>query len=270
MKRLLFACVCLGLVATAACGTTEGADLEKIPVGSEVALTRQDGGVVQGRLTERDASTVKVAVGSTVRTVPVTDVAVAQVVDDTTPVALPAAAKFREYTVPAGTTLSVTLTTGADSRTAKVGQEVSGTLTEGLTVDGVTVVPAGSVVSGVVTAAEPSGKVKGRASLSLTFRTLQVEGHDGAYTIDADKSFVANATKTDDAAKIAVPTVGGAVIGGIIGGKKGAVIGGVVGGGAGTAVVLTTTGDEVTLSPGTTLKTDLTAPVEIKVPIKGA
>lgn len=269
MKRLLFACVCMGLVTTAACGTTEGAKLEEIPVGSEVALTRQDGGVVQGRLTERDAATVKVAVGSTVRTVPVTEVAVAQVVDATAPVELPAAAKFREYTVPAGTTLSVTLTKGADSKTAKAGQEISGTLSEGLTVDGVTVAPAGSVVTGVVTAAEPSGKVKGRASLSVTFRTLQVEGHDGVYTIDADQSFVAHATKTDDAAKIAVPTVGGAVIGGILGGKKGAVIGGVVGGGAGTAVVLSTTGEEVTLAPGALLKADLTAPVEIRVPISG-
>lgn len=258
--------VVITAAATAACGRE--LDLEQVPVGSEVALTREDGGVVQGTLKEQDAATVKVETGRTVRTVPKTTIAAVQVVEPSAPLELPAEAKFREYTIPAGTALTIRLVSGLDSKTTPLNAPVSGALTTGVVVDGVTVAPSGSVVSGVVSAVEPAGKVKGRASMSLAFRTLMVEGHDAPYTVVARRSFQAASTKKEDAAKIGVPAVGGAIIGGILGGKKGAVIGGVVGGGAGTAVVLTTTGDEVELPAGTALQVELAQPVDVRVPIK--
>ena len=38
----------------AAAGCARKVDLEKVPVGTEVAITRQDGGVVSGTLAARD------------------------------------------------------------------------------------------------------------------------------------------------------------------------------------------------------------------------
>ena len=71
----------------------------------------------------------------------------------------------------------------------------------------------------------------------------------------------------EDAAKIGIPAGAGAVIGGIVGGKKGAAIGATVGGGAGTAVVLSTSGEEVELPRGTTLTLPVEQAIEVRVPI---
>lgn len=257
------------LSVAAACGGREKpVDLEEVPIGAEVAVTREDGGVVQGKLAQRDPQTVKVDVGKTVRTVPREVISDVQVVTEATPVVLPPVAKFREYTVPEGATLHVRLTTTVSSATSKVEDAVQGTLTEALVVDGITVAPIGSTVKGDVTAAVPSPK-RGQASLAFQFRTLTIAGHDDPYAISAGISRVAPSEKKDDVITIGAPAAVGAVVGGIIGGKKGAVIGAVVGGGAGTAVVLTTTGKDINLPSGTEITMSLKAPVEIRVPIKG-
>jgi hypothetical protein len=65
--------------------------------------------------------------------------------------------------------------------------------------------------------------------------------------------------------KIGAPAAGGAIIGGIVGGKKGALIGTAAGGGAGTAVVLSTRGKEVRLSRGAVLKLRLSEPLTVRV-----
>ena len=80
-------------------------------------------------------------------------------------------------------------------------------------------------------------------------------------------SRVAPSEKKDDIITIGAPAAVGAVVGGILGGKKGAIIGTVIGGGAGTAVVLTTTGKEVSLPSGTEVTMTLKAPVDIRVPL---
>lgn len=95
-----------------------------------------------------------------------------------------------------------------DSKTARLNEPVSSTLTADVSVGDMVVVPSGSVVSGVVSAVEPAGKVKGRASMSLAFRSLIVEGHDAPYTVVARRSFQAASTKKEDAAKIGVPAAG--------------------------------------------------------------
>jgi hypothetical protein len=143
--------------------------------------------------------------------------------------------RFREFTVPAGSNLVVRLNAVAGHepcRERRHGADV--------VIEGTTVLPAGSAVRGEVAAAQPAGKVKGRASLALRFGTISVA--DERYPIDARVSRVAPATKGEDAAKIAIPAGAGAVIGGVIGGGKGAAIGTAIGGGP--PVVLTTSGDK--------------------------
>jgi hypothetical protein len=261
-SSLAAAVAILGL--TVAC-STEASDVEKVPVGTDVQLTRQDGGVVAGKLTDKDEKTVKVSTPTATKEVLRKEIADVRVVDEKKPVELPPIAKFREYTIPADTALRLSIDTPLSSETAKVEDPVEATLASAVTVDGVEVVPAGSTVRGTVTGVESSGKVKGRASLSLQFTTLIVR--DERVPISARWSAQAKSTKKSDATKIGIGAGAGALIGGILGGGKGAATGAAVGGGAGTAMVLTSEGKPVVLSKGEDIFTTLADGIEVRVPI---
>ena len=175
-------------------------------------------------------------------------------------------AAFREVTIPAGTQLPIILDTPVGSDTSRVEQAVHAHLTRPIVVQGQTVVAEGSGISGVVTDATRSGKVKGRAHLAVRFNTLTPRGDDERYSIQTSAvGRTAQGTKKRDAMEIGIPAAGGAVVGGLLGGKRGAVIGGAAGGGAGTAVVLNQRGKEVRLGKGAALTLRLTAPVTIRV-----
>jgi hypothetical protein len=266
MMKILPACALA--VALAGAGCAKRVDLEKVPVGTEVQVTRQDGGVVQGTLAARDEKTVHVRVGSTSRIVTRDQIADVQLMVGGKPATLPAIAKFREYTVPEGTRLAVRLESAVGTDSSRVGDPIVATLSDAVIVDGVEVLPSGSVVSGEVVGVASAGKVKGRSSLALGFGSLAVGGRDEQYPIVARVSWVGQSNKGKDAATIALPAAGGAIIGALIGGKKGAGIGAVIGGGGGTAVVLSTAGPQIRLPSGTVLSLPLGHAVDIRVPIK--
>jgi hypothetical protein len=171
-------------------------------------------------------------------------------------------------TVPEGTSVAIRLTVAVASDTSHVGDVVEGTLLRAVLVDGVEVVPAGSLLTGHVTTATPSGKVKGLASLAMQFQTLAVEGQRETYAISAGVSQTAEPTKGKDALKIGVPAAAGAGIGALLGGKKGAGVGALIGGGAGTAVVLDSAGSEVRFSNGATLPMVLDRAIDVRTPSK--
>jgi hypothetical protein len=174
--------------------------------------------------------------------------------------------EYREVVIPAGTKLGVRLNTGVGSKTSHAEEAVDATLISPLRIGGKQVLAAGSHVKGIVTAAQPAGKVKGRARIAVRFTTLTANGEN--YPIAAAVSRIAPATKGEDAAKIGIPAAGGAVIGGLVGGGKGAAIGAAAGGGAGAAVVLSTPGKEVSLPKGSVLALRLQKSVTVKVPVK--
>ena len=173
---------------------------------------------------------------------------------------------YREVRIPAGTKLGVRLNSSVSSDGSHIEEPVDATLIAPVKIGKSEVLPAGSHVKGDVVAAQPAGKVKGRARLALRFRTLTVGGD--SYPIAAQVSRVAPATKGKDAEKIGLPAVGGAIVGGIVGGGKGAAIGAAAGGGAGTAVVLSTPGKEVSLARGSVLSLKLQNAVTVRVPVK--
>lgn len=241
-------------------------DVEKLPVGTDVQLTRKDGGVVEGKLAERDATQVKVSSGRVTKTVPRADVADVKVVEPGKPTELPSIAKFREYSVPAGTLLHLTVETAVSSDSNNEGDPIEAKLAEPIVVNDVEVLPSGSLVRGTVSDATPAGKVKGVASLGLHFTSIAAR--DDRYQISATWSARAETTKTKDATKIGIGAGVGAAIGGIIGGGKGAATGAAIGGGAGTAYVLTTAGKPVVVSSGADITTRLATAVDVKVPVK--
>jgi hypothetical protein len=105
----------------------------------------------------------------------------------------------------------------------------------------------GALVEGVVVNADPGGRVRGVASMSVALRSIQLA--DGRTVAIATSSYAkeSRTTKEKDAVKIGIGAGIGAAIGAIAGGGKGAAIGAGVGGGAGTATVLATRGDPVVI-----------------------
>jgi hypothetical protein len=181
--------------------------------------------------------------------------------------AAPASATaVREATLPTGTRLPIVLDTSVGSDTSRVEETVQGHLSSPVVLHGDTVLAQGTRVGGVVTSAERSGKVKGRAHIAVRFDTITPRGDDERYRIrTAAVQRTAAATKKKDAVKIGGGAAGGAIIGAIVGGKKGAAVGTAVGGGAGTAAVLSTRGDEVHLPKGSALTLRLSEPVTIRI-----
>ena len=178
------------------------------------------------------------------------------------------AVKYRDVTLPAGTVLPVNLQTAVGSDTSRVEQPVTGRLRRAITSQGVEVLPAGTTVSGHVTAAQRPGKVKGRGMIAMRFTQLDTPGEGRTAISTATISRLAPATKQKDALEIIGPAAAGAVIGRIAGGKGAARKGAVIGGGAGTGYVLATRGKDVRLAPGANLAVRLTKALTFRVPVK--
>ena len=172
--------------------------------------------------------------------------------------------KWTEVTLPAGTQLGLTLHTAVASDTSKVEDPVRATLRRDIVRDELTVLPAGTPLTGSVVAVERSGKVKGLASLSIRFSSLVID--DERFELTASSvSRQAESTKKKDATKVGIGTGAGAVIGAIVGGGKGAAIGAGVGAAGGTGYVMSTRGQEVKLASGTAVSITLSAPLTVRV-----
>jgi hypothetical protein len=168
---------------------------------------------------------------------------------------------MREVTVPAGTTISVRLSSALASDTSRVEDRVRGTISKAILVDGATAVPAGAAITGSVLDAKESGRVKGRASIAFRFDRLTI-GDEALPITTARIEREAAADRKDDIKKGAIGGGAGAIVGGIIGGGKGAAIGAAIGG---TGAVVATKGKEIQLPAGTIVTTTLQDDVKVVV-----
>jgi hypothetical protein len=181
------------------------------------------------------------------------------------PVAAPAAPpRPMTAVVAAGTPIEVRLSQALSSGENKAGDKFEGTLAQDLEIDGRIVAPKGSVVVGKVAEVEESGRVSGRARMSLAL--TEIHAGQSTYPVRTNTlSFEAESTKGRDAKTVGATTGVGAIIGAIAGGKKGAAIGAVVGAGAGGGTVLATKGKEVKLEPEQRLSFKLENDVEMRI-----
>ena len=170
----------------------------------------------------------------------------------------------RTITLPAGTELPLELTTSVSTETASVEMPVSARLRRAVTVDGVTVLPAGATVNGEVSEVDRAGRVQGRARLGLRFTSVTIAGRREDLRSNP-VMFEGEQTKGEDATKIGAGAGIGAIIGGIVGGGDGAAKGAAIGGAAGTGAVLATRGREVSLQSGADINATLASPVDITV-----
>lgn len=155
--------------------------------------------------------------------------------------------------------------TPVSSATAQVEDQVRARLKQSVVVDGATVIPAGSMLLGNVTAVERAGRVKGKSHLALRFTDVEINGQRERLRT-AELTFEGAADTKGDVTKIGGGAGIGAVIGGIVGGASGAAKGAAIGGAAGTGTVLATRGKEVELASGAALDTTLAAEFNTRVP----
>ncbi len=150
----------------------------------------------------------------------------------------------RYATIPNGTSIQVRLQEPLDSSVNKAGDSFRAILDQDIDVGGTVVAPRGSILEGKLSQVERSGRVSGKASMSMQLVSLLVDGQ--TYSLQTEiLAFEAESTKKKDATKVGIGAGLGAVIGAIAGGGKGAAIGAAVGAGAGGATVVATRGKEV-------------------------
>jgi hypothetical protein len=171
------------------------------------------------------------------------------------------APKLREMTIPAGTRLSVKLSTPIASDTSKIEDTVRGTVARAVRVDGAVAVPVGAEIVGSVVESQESGRVKCRARIAFRFNSLVIEEerHDIRTALVARE---AESSTKDDVKKGGIGAAAGAVVGGILGGGKGAAVGAGVGG---AGAVVATRGKEVRLAAGDTVTATLQNPLTVLV-----
>jgi hypothetical protein len=190
--------------------------------------------------------------------------------------------------VPTGTKIPIVMDTAVDSETSQEGDEFSARTSEDLTIDGNTVVPAGSIIKGRIATMNAARALNRSGSVALKFDNITTPDNRQiplVATIVA-RGGVVHARRglkdiAIDAGTVALPVVAGLAIGALAGnssnnnsngtssgggmGKGGAaVLGAGIGLAVGVAVLLAKKGKKIEVRPGDELKIELAE--ELRMP----
>ena len=169
------------------------------------------------------------------------------------------------YTVATGERIRVRMNETIGSKTARVGDRFTTTVTEPVySPTGVIVIPTGSTVTGRVDSVTPAKKGGDPGSISASFVEVKLPNGtrraiNGSLTdlntktakSDNEGTASGDDRKNDKLIFIGGGGAGGAILGGAIGGGKGALIGAILGAGAGLAGERLTKGEEAEVKSGT-------------------
>jgi hypothetical protein len=161
--------------------------------------------------------------------------------------------------VPAGTEIDVRLQSSLNSGTAQVEDRFEATTLVDLNLEGRTIIPAGSVMRGVVSSVEAATRTNRTAKMTVSFDQITVNGRDYPVRGTVTQAIRGEGIK-GEAGRVGVGAGVGAVIGGILGGFKGALAGILIGGGG---TIAATEGKEVELPQGTVLRVRFDSPAQI-------
>ena len=161
--------------------------------------------------------------------------------------------------IPVGQEIDVRLSNSLSSETAQVEQRFEATTAVDLMQDGRVLVPAGSVVQGVVSGVEKAGRLDRSGSLTLTFDRLRVRGREIDMRATATQVFESKGIR-GEAGTAGVGAGVGGVVGGLLGGLKGAVLGAVIGAGGAIAA---TDGKDIELPAGSVVRIRFDTPVRV-------
>ena len=176
----------------------------------------------------------------------------------------------RDFIIPDGTRLTAVLNNNLATKNAQSGERFTLTIRTPSRYDG-------AEIEGNLVDAERSGRITGRAELSMDFRSIRLRNGrsydfagyiESVRTPDGENLKVDNegSVKDDDSQtertvlRSGIGAALGAIIGGITGGGKGAAIGAAIGAGAGAGSVIVQGRDDITLEPGTEFTIRVSAP----------
>jgi hypothetical protein len=164
------------------------------------------------------------------------------------------------HDVPVGTEFDVRVQKSLSSATAQVEDRFEATTLVDLMKGDQVMVPAGSVMRGIVSAVNKAGRVERKGSLTLAFDQITIRGR--AYPIRAT---VTEAIESEgilgEKERIGAGAGVGAIIGGILGGIKGALAGILIGAGG---TIAATEGKDVELPAGTVLRVRLDSGLNLR------
>ena len=173
------------------------------------------------------------------------------------PAPAPVETRVSPTEIPVGTEFEVRLQSRLNSGTARVEDRFDTTTIAPFDKNGRTLVPAGSVMRGIVNSVTPATRgIDRKGQMTLLFDRFSIDGR--TYSIRATVTQALQGQ--EDTGKIAAGAGVGAIIGGILGGFKGALAGILIGGGG---TVAATEGTDVDLPPGTILRVRMDAPLEL-------
>ena len=162
--------------------------------------------------------------------------------------------------IPAGQEIDVRLQTRLSSATAQVEDRFEATTVVDLYRGNDVLIPAGSVLRGVVRTVERATRTDRRGEMTVSFDQITARGRTYPMRGTVTEAIESEGVK-GEAGRIGAGAGVGAIIGGIIGGVKGALLGVLIGGGG---TIAATEGKDVTLDPGTILRVRLDTPPAIR------
>ena len=162
-------------------------------------------------------------------------------------------------TIPVGQELDVRLQSTLSSETATIEQRFEATTAADLLQDGRVLIPAGSVVRGVVSGVDPAGRIERVGRLTLSFDQLVVRGRSIPIRATATRVFESGGLR-EEGETAGVGAAAGGIVGGILGGLRGALVGAAIGAGGAIAA---TEGKDVVLPAGTVIRIRMDSPVRI-------
>jgi hypothetical protein len=164
------------------------------------------------------------------------------------------------HEIPVGTEFDVRLQTPLSSATAQVEDRFEATTVVDLKdSEGRIIVPAGSVMRGVVSAVNKAGRVDRKGSLQVSFDRATINGRSYPMRATVTQALESEGIK-GEAGKIGIGAGAGAILGAILGGAKGALAGILIGGGG---TIAATEGKDVDLPAGTVLRVRLDSPIDL-------
>jgi hypothetical protein len=165
-------------------------------------------------------------------------------------------------TLPEGTLIQVRLAETLDTKRNRTGDRFRATLDAPIRENGVEIVPRGAYFSGRVDTSKASGRLKGRAAMTLELDAFELHGRTYQITT-SHTGRVSGGHKKRNIIGIGGGAGAGAGIGALAGGPAGALIGAGAGAGAGTLGAVFTGKKNVSLPVETRLSFELRRPVQL-------
>ncbi len=163
-------------------------------------------------------------------------------------------------TIPVGQEMDVRLRSSLSSETATVEQRFEATTAVDLTQNGRVLVPAGSVVRGIVSNVDKAGRLDRTGALTLSFDRMVVNGREIPIRGTAADVFESEGIRKEGRTAGVGAGVGG-ILGGLLGGFKGVLVGAVIGAGGAIAA---TEGKDIVLPAGTVVRVRFDSAAEVR------